>query len=179
MVFRFLIGTLTSNIIHYSYYYEASSLSLTSKCRKSKAIYVTNIQNYVPCHFFPMWEGAWSRDLEELFWLFVLIRLLLFDKDFKSEAVYIHILIVVIYFWASHAEDGMYPSWTKCRNLIHDCWGIDKNREERSVFQTLFQLFSALFIFLFLLPKSSGFLDWLWVFIMLNSFILYLVFKVG
>ena len=30
-----------------------------------------------------------------------------------------------------------------------------------------------------LLPKSSGFLDWLGVFIMLNSFLLYLVSKVG
>jgi hypothetical protein len=45
-----------------------------------------------------MWEGAWSRDLEKLFWLFVLQNyvpwLLLFYKDFKSEAVHIHILIM-------------------------------------------------------------------------------------
>ena len=43
----------------------------------------------------------------------------------------------------------------------------------------MFELFSAPFILPPLLPKSSGSLDWLGIFIILNSFILYLAFKVG
>jgi hypothetical protein len=56
------------------------------------------------------------------------------------------VINVFIHVWAPRAEDGVYPSWTKCRSLVHGWWKIDKSKEERNVFRTLFQLFSALFI---------------------------------
>ena len=53
---------------------------------------------------------------------------------------------VVTYFLAPHARDGVYLFWTEYKSLAHICWKIDKSKEEKSVFRTLFQLFSALFI---------------------------------
>jgi hypothetical protein len=41
---------------------------------------------------------------------------------------------VVTHFWAPRAGDGVYLFWTKCRSLVHDCWGIDKSREKKKCF---------------------------------------------
>jgi hypothetical protein len=57
------------------------------------------------------------------------------------------ITTIVTQFWTPHAGDGVYPFLTECRSVAHVCWKIDKSGGERNIFfQTLFELFSTLFI---------------------------------
>jgi len=60
----------------------------------------------------------------------------------------------------------------------HVCWKIDKSRWKKYFFETLFELFSVLFILPLCCQNHQIFLDWSEVFIMPNSFPFYLVFKV-
>jgi hypothetical protein len=60
----------------------------------------------------------------------------------------------------------------------HVCWKIDKSRWKKYFFETLFELFSALYILPICCQNRQVFLDWSEVFIMPNSFLFYLVFKV-
>ena len=86
---------------------------------------------------------------------------------------------VVTHFWTPRARDNVYLFRTKCKSVAHICWKIDKNGERNIFFfETLFELFSALFILPLCCQNHQVFLDWLGVFIMLNSFLCYLVFKV-
>lgn len=66
--------------------------------------------------------------------------------------------IVATYFWATHAGDGVYPSWTKCRSLVLVCWKIDKSRKEKKCFSNLVSIVFCSLYPPILLPKSLWFL---------------------
>jgi len=81
------------------------------------------------------------------------------------------ILYVVTQFWTPRAGDGVYLFWTECRSLAHICQKIDKSTERNILFfETLFELFSALFILPLYYQNHQVLLGWSGVFIMLNSF---------
>jgi hypothetical protein len=86
---------------------------------------------------------------------------------------------VVTQFWTPRAGDGVYLFWTECRSLAHIRQKIDKSTKINMLF---FNLVWAVFCFFFILPlccqNRQVFLDWSKVFIMPNSFLFYLVFKV-
>jgi hypothetical protein len=78
---------------------------------------------------------------------------------------------VVTQFWTPRAGDGVYLFWTECRSLAHIRQKIDKSTEKNILFyETLFELFSALFILPLYYQNHQVFLGWSGVFIMLNSF---------
>jgi len=86
---------------------------------------------------------------------------------------------VVTQFWTPRAGDGVYIFWTECRSLAHIRQKIDKSTKINMLF---FNLVWAVFCSFFILPlccqNRQVFLDWSEVFIMPNSFLFYLVFKV-
>jgi hypothetical protein len=84
-------------------------------------------------------------------WDFVLPKKI-FSTHFWSKTP------VVTHFWAPRAKDGVYPFWTKCRNVAHVWWKIDKNGGERNIFfEPCLSCFLLFFIFPFAV-KSVKFL---------------------
>jgi len=88
---------------------------------------------------------------------------------FSSDLFSYFIIIVVTQFWTPRAEDGVYLFWTECRSLAH-IHQKDWQRHIKKYFETLFELFSALFILPLYYQNHQVFLGWSGVFIMLNSF---------
>jgi len=72
---------------------------------------------------------------------------------------------VVTHFWTPRARDNVYLFLTKCKSVAHICWKIDKKMEREIFiylfiyFETLFELFSALFILPLCCQNHQVFLD--------------------
>ena len=131
-------------------------------------------------YLFKNWVMSGNYQNYRVYWLtkrlirYGVIHMELLDWLAKKE-----VSGVVTHFWTLRAGDGVYLFWTKCRSVAHVFRKIDKSGGERNIFSN--PVWGVFYSFYPppLLPKSSGFLDWLRVFIMLNSFLRYLVFKVG
>jgi len=64
---------------------------------------------------------------------------------------------VVTHFWTPRAEDGVYSFWTKCKNVAHVWWKIDKSGEINIFFEPCLSCF-LLFFTLPFVAKSVRFL---------------------